>query len=140
MTDNNGLRRRGGGGANHDGEGSGEELPSWAGRRAGTREEALASAGPLHTDDLLQRPRFKPPSSAVDDDDDEYAGEISIAAAAPPPAARVLRKLRDSKNLRFRHLNAARGRAGGGSDVELFGVIVVAIVMLAAYFRHLWLG
>lgn len=109
-----------------------DELPAWAAGHGGSREAALATAGPLHEDPLVTHPRFTPAASAGDAGDD---GEISLAAAAPPGAAKVLRRLRNSNNLRFRQLSGARRRTEGGGQVEVAAAVFLGLVFLLAYFR-----
>ena len=101
-----------------------EALPSWAARHGGPRETALAAAGPLHQDELLTRPRFKPVSS---EPEDPYAGEISLAAYAPPPAARVLRRMRDNGNLRFRSLH--------NNSVDWIPVLLFVGILFVAWWQ-----
>ena len=112
--------------------GSTDELPAWAARRGGSREAALATAVPLHEDPLVTHPRFAPSSGSGGVNED---GEISVAAAAPPAAAKVLRRLRDSSNLRFRHLSGARSSRDAGGQVEVAAAVFLGLVFLLAYFR-----
>lgn len=112
------------------GQESEPELPAWAARRGGSREAALARAGPLHSDDLLVRQRFKPARHPDDYDPDE----ISFANLAPKNAGKVLRRMRNSNNLRFRNMSAA-GDARGEGHVEVWPIVAMLVVLLLAYFR-----
>jgi len=99
-----------------------DALPAWAAGVGGSREAALATAGPLHEDPIMQ-PRFKPVSSEYDAQEDE----ISLAAYAPAPAGRVLRRMRNSENLRFRGLY--------GQSVDWIPVAIIVGIVLFAWFR-----